>query len=136
MSPRKPPGEPWESFVDRQIREARERGEFDDLRGHGKPLPDLHRPHDELWWVRRKMKEEGLSYVPPGLQARREREDALDRVARARTAREVRQIVAEVNALIRKANREALFGPATTTSPLDEEAVLADWREQRSRDRS
>ena len=133
MSPRKPFGESWESFVDRQIREAQERGEFDDLPGHGKPLPDLHRPHDELWWIRRKMREEGLSYVPPGLQARKEREDALARVDRARTAREVRQIVAETNVLIRKANREALFGPATTTSPLDEDEVLERWRAQRSR---
>ena len=135
MSPRKPPGEGWESFVDRQIREARERGEFDDLRGHGRPLPDLHRPHDESWWIRRKMQEEGLSHVPPGLQARKEREEALERIARARTVREVRQVVAEVNVLIRKANREALRGPATTTSPLDEEEVVAAWREQRSHDR-
>lgn len=133
MPPRKPFGETWESFVDRQIREAQERGEFDDLAGHGEPLPDLHRPYDELWWIRRKMKEEGLDYVPPGLQARKEREDALERVHRARTAREVRQIVAEVNVLIRKANREALSGPATTTSPLDEEDVVAAWRERRSR---
>lgn len=131
--PRKPFDETWESFVDRQIREAQERGEFDDLAGHGKPLPDLYRPRDELWWIRRKMKEEGLSYVPPGLQARKEREDALERVVRARTVREVRQIVAEVNTLIRRANREALFGPATTTSPLDEDEVVRRWHEQRSR---
>lgn len=131
--PRKPFDESWESFVDRQIREAQERGEFDDLAGHGKPLPDLYHPRDDLWWVRRKMKEEGLSYVPPGLQARKEREDALERVVRARTVREVRQIVTEVNTLIRRANREALFGPATTTSPLDEDEVVRQWREQRSR---
>lgn len=29
----------YESVVDRQIRQARERGEFDNLPGMGKPLP-------------------------------------------------------------------------------------------------
>ena len=29
----------WESDVERQIREAQERGDFDDLPGRGKPLP-------------------------------------------------------------------------------------------------
>lgn len=131
MAPRKPARESWESFVDRQIREAQERGEFDNLRGHGEPLPDLHRPRDDMWWIRRKMKEEGLSYVPPGLQARKEREEALEQVARARTVREVRQIVRDVNALIRKANRTVLEGPAPTATPLDEDAVVERWREQR-----
>jgi hypothetical protein len=30
----------WESAVDRQIREAQERGDFDRLPGRGRPLPD------------------------------------------------------------------------------------------------
>ena len=30
----------WESAVERQIREAQERGEFDDLPGRGQPLPE------------------------------------------------------------------------------------------------
>lgn len=36
MPPRTP--RQWESAVDKQIREAEERGEFDDLPGRGKPL--------------------------------------------------------------------------------------------------
>jgi DnaJ family protein C protein 28 len=36
MSPRTP--RQWESAVDKQIREAEERGEFDNLPGRGKPL--------------------------------------------------------------------------------------------------
>ena len=38
MTPRKL--SEWESAVDRQIREAQERGDFDRLPGHGRPLPD------------------------------------------------------------------------------------------------
>jgi hypothetical protein len=53
MTGRKPPRISWESWVDRQIREGIERGEFDDLPGAGRPLADLDGPHDELWWVRK-----------------------------------------------------------------------------------
>ena len=40
---------PHESVVERRIREAMDRGEFDDLPGIGEPLPDAGRPYDELW---------------------------------------------------------------------------------------
>jgi hypothetical protein len=49
-----------ESLVERKIREAMERGDFDDLPGAGKPIPDLHRPEDELTWVRKWMQREGI----------------------------------------------------------------------------
>jgi hypothetical protein len=131
VSGRKPAGVSWESFVDRQIREAQERGEFDDLPGAGKPLPDLDRPHDEQWWIRRKLKNEGLSYVPPVLQLRKDIEDARARIARARTEDEVHDIVAEINVLIREANRTGLHGPSTTAHPLDEERAVQEWRRGR-----
>lgn len=128
---RKPAGEPWETFVDRQIREAQERGEFDDLPGAGQPIADLHRPHDELWWVRKKLKEEGLAYVPPSLQIRKDVDEARERIAAAWSERQVREIVAEVNEAIRRANRSGVRGPATMLVPLDEERVVREWREQR-----
>lgn len=42
----------FESDVDRIIREAMERGEFEALPGAGKPIPGAGQPDDELWWVR------------------------------------------------------------------------------------
>ena len=39
MSPRVWKLPVWESAVERQIREAQERGDFDDLPGRGRPLP-------------------------------------------------------------------------------------------------
>jgi len=134
LSPRKPAGENYESWVDRQIREARERGEFDNLPGAGKPLPDLHRPYDELWWVRKKLKEENLSYLPPALQLRKEVEEAREQITRARSEREVRKIVAGINERIREANRTGLQGPASTVIPLDEEQTVRTWRERRASD--
>ena len=52
MTERKPPGVGFETWVERQIREATERGEFDNLPGAGKPVADLDKPHDELWWIK------------------------------------------------------------------------------------
>jgi hypothetical protein len=49
-----------ESLIERRIREAMERGEFDDLPGAGKPIADLDQPEDELSWLRRWMKREGI----------------------------------------------------------------------------
>ncbi len=73
MTQRKPTGLGWESWIDRQIREAEERGEFDDLPGAGEPLPGLDKPFDELWWVKDKLRREGLTYMPPSLAVRRRR---------------------------------------------------------------
>lgn len=133
MPPRKPAHESWESFVDRQIREAQERGEFDDLAGAGKPLKDLHRPHDELWWVRKKLKEENFSFLPPALQIRKDVETAREQISRAETEPQVRAIVTAINERIRTVNRTTVVGPPSTVTPLDEEEVVRSWREERSR---
>jgi hypothetical protein len=49
-----------ESLIERRIREAIERGDLDDLPGAGKPIADLDQPEDELSWLRRWMKREGI----------------------------------------------------------------------------
>ncbi|MFL6219846.1 MAG: DUF1992 domain-containing protein, partial [Actinomycetes bacterium] len=77
MTDRKPPGVGFGTWVERRIREAAERGEFDNLPGAGKPIADLDKPHDELWWVKDKLRRENLSYLPPTIALRKEAEDAL-----------------------------------------------------------
>jgi hypothetical protein len=131
VSVRKPGGQSWESWVDRQIREARERGEFDNLPGAGKPLPDMDRPYDELWWVRKKLKEENLSFLPPALEVRKKLDQAREQIASARSERKVRQIVAGINERIREVNRFAEQGPVPPVVSLDEERVVSEWRERR-----
>lgn len=132
MVSRRPPSQPWESWIDRQIRESQERGEFDDLEGAGKPLADLDQPYDALWWVRRKLKEERLAHLPATLQIRKDLEVARDEIARARTERQVRGIIAEINARIRYVNRTAIDGPPSTTMPLDEEQTVREWWARRA----
>ncbi|MFQ5340820.1 MAG: DnaJ family domain-containing protein [Anaerolineae bacterium] len=59
--PRRPPQD-WESVVDKAIREAQERGEFDNLPGKGRPLrwDDEHVP-PELRMVNRILKNAGFA---------------------------------------------------------------------------
>lgn len=130
VTERKPPGVSWESWTDRQIREAQERGDFNDLPGAGKPLQGLHEPRDDLWWVRRKMRDEQLSYLPPTLQIRRDVEIAREQIAAAPTEREVRRIVAAINERIREVNRTAVNGPPSSVMPLDVERAVLGWRQQ------
>ncbi len=132
MTRRKPPGVSFETWVEKQIREAAERGELRDLPGAGQPIPDLDKPHDELWWVRRKMKREGLSYLPPSLVLRKEAEDALTAARRARSEAEVRRIITEINEKIRRANRLPIEGPPHNLVPYDVERVVARWRSEPS----
>ncbi|MGP4115214.1 J-domain-containing protein [Streptomyces sp. 4N509B] len=132
MTERKPPGVSFESWVDRQIREATERGAFDALPGAGKPLPATNEPYDENWWVKEKLRREGVSVLPSTLRLRKEAEDALAEAARAPSERVVRRIVAEINERIREALRRPQDGPPLGLTPFDVEQVVAEWRERRA----
>ncbi|GAB2578038.1 DUF1992 domain-containing protein [Streptomyces capparidis] len=133
MTERKPPGVSFESWVDKQIREATERGAFDDLPGAGRPLPSLNEPYDELWWLRRKMRQEGVTCLPPALALRKEAEDALAAVDRARTESEVRRILTAVNDRIAQALRRPPPGPPLNLKPFDVDRTVREWRERRGR---
>ncbi len=82
----------WESLAERLIREAQERGEFDDLPGHGRPLPgdtnpyagDMALPYSIL---------RNANVAPPWIEA----------------DKEVRRLLAERDALLGRARRSALL---------------------------
>lgn len=132
VTERKPPGVSWETWIDRQIREGMERGDFDDLPGHGKPLRGIDRPRDEMWWVRDKLRREEVSYLPPALALRKEVEDARARIAAAGDEATVREIVAGINARIVAANSRATSGPPTALVTLDVEQVVERWAADRA----
>ena len=131
MTDRKPPGIDFGTWVERKIREAAERGAFDNLPGAGTPIPDLDKPHDELWWIKRKLRDEELTAVPPTIALRKEAEEALAAAARVGSEAEVRAIVAKINARIAEGNRKAASGPPLNLAPFDPERVLARWRAAR-----
>jgi len=133
MTARRPPGLGWESWIDRQIREATERGEFDDLPGAGEPFRDLDKPFDELWWVKDKLRREGLTYMSPSVALRKEAKDALSAASQARSEADVRRIIADINAQIREANVKGISGPPLMLVPYDVERVVREWRQRQSR---
>ena len=131
MTERKPAGMSFESWIDQQIRDAQERGEFDNLPGKGKPIKGLDQPHDEMWWVRQLMVREELSFTPPALKLRQEVDEARAKMAAATSEADVRAILSEVNEKIREVNRKPLDGPPTTIMPFDVERTVARWHERR-----
>ncbi|MET8503361.1 DUF1992 domain-containing protein [Streptomyces sp. NPDC004787] len=128
MTERKPPGVSFESFVDKQIREAAERGEFERLEGFGKPLEDDAAPYDELWWVKRKMHREGMSALPPALALRKEAEDAAEEARGAGSEAQLRRVLGEINGKIVEALARPPAGPPLNLRPFDVEAAVAEWR--------
>lgn len=132
MTERKPTEMGFESWIDQQLREARERGEFDNLPGSGKPIPGLDKPYDETWWIKDKLRRENLTYLPTTLLLRREAEDALRAVARAGSESEVRRILAGINDKLRAAIMNPPDGPPLNRTPFDVERVVREWRAQRS----
>lgn len=120
-----------ESLVEQQIREAQERGEFDDLPGAGKPIPDIDRPYQDTWWVKEKMRRENLSYLPPALQLRKDAQDAVDEARAARDENRARAILLAMNERILDALRKPPAGPPVTQQPLDVERIVADWHTDR-----
>ncbi|MBB4715548.1 DnaJ family domain-containing protein [Streptomyces luteogriseus] len=133
MTERKPPGVDFESWVDKQIRDAETRGEFERLPGVGEPLPpEIESTYDELWWVKRKMAREGFSVLPPALALRKEAEDALEAALAAPSERIVRKIIGEINDKIREMMFKPPPGPPLGKKPYDVEDVVRQWRERRA----
>ncbi|MFE7858416.1 DUF1992 domain-containing protein [Streptomyces sp. NPDC057403] len=132
MTERKPPGVPFESWVDKQIRDAERRGEFAHLAGAGKPLPPgTDTTYDELWWIRQKMAREGLSVLPPTLALRKEAEDTLAAAYAAPSERIARKLITDVNVRIRDMMFKPPPGPPLGMKPYDVEEVVREWRARR-----
>ena len=118
----------FENWIDRQIREAMERGEFDNLPGAGKPL-ELDSSED--WWIKAKIKAENLDAVLPGpLALRREVEGITDAAADCRSEAEVRERCEALNERIRDYYRRPETGRRIIVRLVDVDAVVAGWRQR------
>src|SRR4051812_32410956 len=121
MSQKRQAGKPWESVVEKQIREAMEQGAFDNLKGKGQPIRDLGIERDPLWWAKKLVEREKVSLMPPALALRRDVEQTLERLSQLRGEAEVRRTVEALNAQIRKLNATIAEGPPTNLAPLEVE---------------
>jgi hypothetical protein len=119
-------GVSFESWVDRQVREAIERGEFDNLAGAGKPL---QLSDDPDWWIKAKLAREDLGpLMPTPLALKREAERVDQSVADMVVEAEVRAIVEDLNARIKESYLGGFGGPRIIVGLVDVEAVVARWR--------
>jgi len=119
----------FESFIDRQIREAAEKGAFENLPGAGEPLPDLD-DADPARWVKKKLAAENLSLpLPPGLQLRKDVRGKLGAIRMLKSEAAVRKALVQLNQVIAKANSTHIDGPAPNLGPVDVEAFVDRWRE-------
>ena len=123
---------PYESWVDRQIREAIERGEFDNLPGRGRPIKGLNGRDDENWWVKAYLEREQLPLpLPTSLALRREVRALPETLADIADEASVREIVADLNHRIAESHRRRLDGPPIVIGLVNVERAVADWRRLR-----
>ncbi|WP_338748474.1 DUF1992 domain-containing protein [Janibacter alittae] len=123
-------------WVDKQIREATERGEFDNLPGAGKPLRGLE-DRDPDWWVKKMMDREGLDAadaLPPVMQLRREGAGYPQSLVGQTREDNVRELLRDFNARVLDERRRPVLGryspPVVPT--VDVEEMVARWRELRT----
>ncbi len=134
MTERKPVEHTFESWVDKQIREATERGEFENLAGAGKPIPGAGAPVDENWWIRGYLRRQGVpadGLLPDSLVLRRDRQRLAETVAGdCDSEAEVRAEVAALNRRIAEYLRTPT-PPYVPIAPADADRVVAAWRQRR-----
>ncbi|MFC8044609.1 DUF1992 domain-containing protein [Nocardia sp. NPDC057353] len=137
MTERKPARQSFESWVDKQIREAEERGAFRNLRGAGKPIPGAGEPVREDAWLRGYLQREGADtglMLPTPLLLRRDAERIGATVRDCTTEEQVRAEVAALNRRIVEYLRIP-SGPVVPVATVDVDAVVADWRRERDEQR-
>lgn len=127
-----------ERAIERIIREAIERGEFDNLPGTGQPL-DLSDADDPDWWIKRLIKREQLDTsggLPGVFGLRRERESFPESLLDLRTEVAVREVLEDYNRRVKSdriTNLPAKGGRMPVIAGLvDVDAMLARWAARRT----
>ena len=119
-------------FVELTIQQAMRRGDFDNLPGAGKPLPNLH-VTDPDWWIKQKIENERITGLgPPALTLRSENAGLDERLDAAASEAAVRGILDDFNARVINARRQLQGGPPVVTPTRDVDVELSRWRERRT----
>jgi hypothetical protein len=125
---------PYESWVERQVREAMERGEFDNLPGAGRPIPGLNGRDEPDWWIRGFLEREKIPMpLPTSLALRKEVANLPDTLAEVTDEGTARRIVEDLNSRIADSHRRKVDGPPIVVALVDVDAVLEQWRTNRRR---
>jgi hypothetical protein len=130
MTERKPPGVPFETWVERQIAQAQASGAFDNLPGAGKPLPRRSEDDSVYEWVIAKARKENIDLfgmLPPGLALRKEREDLPHRAAALPSEAAVRALGEDFNARVADHWRRPQLRADVVPGMADVDELVADW---------
>jgi hypothetical protein len=122
----------FETPVERAIREATERGEFDNLPGAGKPLR-LGSPDDPEWWVKAFLRREGVDVsgaLSPALAHRKEAASFPESLLDLSHEAAVRSVLEDYNRRVRLDRLRPAVGPhAPILAPLvDVDELVGRWR--------
>ena len=135
--PRRARMQQQQTWVDLQIRQAMERGEFDDLPGAGKPIEGLGDQHDPDWWLKKLVEREHDRRAAAEPRAAQGGRRARRPPRPAQRRGEVRREVEDFNERVIAGPLPAARGPAaghrcraTSTT------TVAAWRERRTARRS
>ena len=138
MTERKPPGMSFETWVDRQIAAARERGAFEGLSGAGKPLRDLDRDQTSYDWALKWARRENgdnpdavAGMLPPALALRRERDRMPDVVPSLPSEAAVRAMAEDYNDRVRAFWRRPQEGPPVVPGLADADVLVRLWHATR-----
>lgn len=123
----------FESPVDRAIREAAERGAFENLPGAGKPLSPTVPEQDDFLRRWAGAEEGGRSFLPMSLQLRKEAHDIPQRVAGERSEQRVRDLVEDLNRRISDEIRMPTSQPPLAMRRIDVQETVENWRTDRDR---
>ena len=119
-------------WVDLQIQQAMERGDFDNLPGAGKPLGDLGSPHDRDWWLKKLIEREQITGVlPAALQLRKEDARLDGELDRESAEQVVRRMVEDFNRRVVEARRQLQGGPPVVTATRDVDEEVRRWHDRR-----
>src|SRR4051794_40180859 len=119
------------TWVDLQVRQAMERGDFDDLPGAGKPL-ELGDSHDPDWWIKKLVERENVALLPPSVALRKEDAELDASLDKLNVESEVRRHVEDFNKRVVAARYRLPVGPPLVTMPRDVDETVAAWRERRT----
>lgn len=123
--------EQQQTWVDLQVRQAMERGDFDNLPGAGRPIEGLGEHHDPDWWLKKLVERENITVLPPSVALRKEDAELDEELDRYAVEAEVRQHVEDFNERVIRARYSLSPGPPLITMPRDVEATVEAWRERR-----
>ncbi|CAI9412101.1 DnaJ family domain-containing protein [Nocardioides sp. T2.26MG-1] len=120
------------TWVDLQIRQAMERGDFENLPGTGKPIEGLGEQHDPDWWLKRLVERERITVLPLSVALRKEDAELDAELDRYAVESEVRRHVEDFNERVIRARYSLSPGPPLVTMPRDVDATVAAWHQRRA----